>query len=71
MKAGDPKLTVKMKNAHTSYMTDFGDDSPKDEAGKPFQWKDWLEYNGYKLDNTGHVMEMSNEDVTLKTKEYA
>ena len=70
MNTGDPKLTVKLKNAHTKYMTDFGDDSPKDEKGQPFQWPSWLEYNGYKLDRSGHVMDMSNEDVSLKTKEY-
>ena len=67
---GDAKLTVKMKNAHTKYMTDFGDDSPKDEKGQPFEWPSWLEYNGYTLDSSGHVMDMDDAAVAKKTREY-
>ena len=69
MKTGDVKLTLKMKSAHTKYVADFGDDSPKDEAGQPFDWPSYLEYNGYKLDRAGHVYEMDNEDVAMKTRE--
>lgn len=61
---GDVKLTAKMKNAHTRYMTDFGDDSPKDTKGEPFQWKPWLQYNGYDLDDSGHVYPMDDQQVS-------
>jgi hypothetical protein len=67
---GNASLTVKMKNAHTRYMTDFGDDSPKDEKGAPFKWEPWLEYQGYRLDKDGHVMEMDDVAVAKKRHEY-
>ena len=70
MKIGDPKLTIKLKNAHTKYMTDFGPDSPKDEAGEPFQWRPYLNYNGYDLDANGHVIEMDKADVEDKRRMY-
>lgn len=63
---GDAKLTTKLKNAHTRYMTDFGDDSPKDPKGSPFQWKEWLNYNGYDLDSGGHVYPMDDEQVSKR-----
>lgn len=63
MKTGDVRLTVKLKNAHTRYMTDFGDDSPKNEKGEPFDWPSYLEYNGYGLDASGHVTQMDDADV--------
>ena len=70
MKVGDPKLTIKLKNAHTKYMADFGPNSPKDEAGEPFQWRPWLNFQGYDLDSTGHVVEMDNDAVENKRREY-
>jgi hypothetical protein len=70
LKTGDAKLTVKLKNAHTKYQTDFGDDSPKNPKGEPFDWPSWLEYNGYGLDRSGHVYEMDETDVAMKRREY-
>lgn len=71
MRVGDPKLTVKLKNAHTAYMTDFDPAiSPKDEAGAPFQWKPWLNFNGYDLDANGHVVEMDRETVEESRRMY-
>lgn len=67
---GDAKLTLKLKNAHTRYMSDFGPESPKNERGEPFDWGTWLEYNGYKLDRLGHVYPMEEEDVAEKARMY-
>jgi hypothetical protein len=69
-RVGDPKLTIKMKNAHTKYMADFDENSPKDEKGEPFQWQPWLQFNGYGLDSNGHVIEMDNTAVEKKRREY-
>lgn len=66
---GDPKLTIKMKNAHTRYLSDFDDSSPKDESGSPFQWRPWLNYNGYELDSSGHVYPMAEEDIAKRERE--
>ena len=65
---GDPKLTIKMKNAHTKYAIDPGDMVGKD--GEPLPWKDWLSHNGYELDDGGQVYPMSEEKVNETLKQY-
>ena len=69
-KVGDARLTIKLKNAHTKYMADFDENSPKDEKGEPFQWKDWLNFQGYDIGANGHVIEMDNDAVENKRREY-